>query len=192
MITRVMTMMKMMTIFYDDQAIPGWQDSLEQHSLKVKTLLFCRNIRFATTYIIFEGCHLNTTAWAKVKIMMGAKDDYGDGDEDDGDDLPKAAGLPLRPCWPTTKRCPPSPGLQRQLAEFLNGILALVNSSTRSIKASIMRLQSTLSLNLSDITSLLKSSVLLMRWWFALHQENVFYLIFPVGGRQNSPLINLR
>ena len=95
--------------------------------------------------------------------MMRAKDDDGDGDEDDGDDHPKAAGLPLRPCWPTTKRCPPSPGLQRQLAEFLNGILALVNSSTRSIKAPIMRLQSTLSLNLSDITSLLKSSVLLMR-----------------------------
>ena len=58
----MMKMMTMMTIFYDDQAIPGWQDSLEQHSLKVKTLLFCRNIRFATTYIIFEGCHLNTTA----------------------------------------------------------------------------------------------------------------------------------
>ena len=95
--------------------------------------------------------------------MMRAKDDDGDGDEDDGDDHPKAAGLPLRPCWPTTKRCPPSPGLQRQLAEFLNGILALVNPSPRSIKASIMRLQSTLSLNLSDITSLLISSVLLMR-----------------------------
>ena len=62
---------------------------------------------------------------------MGAKDDYGDGDEDDGDDLPKAAGLALRPCWPTTKRCPPSPGLQRQLAEFLNGILALMNSSSK-------------------------------------------------------------